>query len=114
MNLTIHPSTSTGEPPTLPTLEQADGTWRLNLTPYRTFIADVTGVELTETPSTRELRTIQSRLEGCVESYTRDGECKCHELTTYDQVDSFATVRELAQFFRVAVETERPVEDPAS
>jgi|GEM_PF-5733094 hypothetical protein len=114
MTLNIHPSTSTREPPTLATLEQTDDTWQLDLTPYRTFIADVTGVELTDSPSHRDLKTVQSRLEGCVESYARDGNCKCRDLGQYEQIESYTTVRELAQFFRVAVEAERPVEEPAT
>ena len=115
MPLSIHPSTSTREPPTklgarltssLPTsISQLISTWRLDLAPYRTFIADVTGVKLTETPAQSELKTVQSRLEGCVESYARDGDCKCHDLAQYEQIGSFTTVRELAQFFRIAVES---------
>jgi hypothetical protein len=108
MTLSIHISTNTREPPTLAGLKQSEAGWRLDLTLYRHFIADVTGVELTERPSPRELKTVQSRLEGCIESYTHDGECKCHDLTQYDQIASFATVRALAQVFRVAVESERP------
>lgn len=113
MPLSIHPSTSTRKPPTLGALEQTDDTWRLDLAPYRTFIADVTGVKLTETPAQSELKTVQSRLEGCVESYARDGDCKCHDLAQYEQIASFTTVRELAQFFRIAVEAERPGEELA-
>lgn len=98
------------EPPTLPSLQETDDMWELDLTQYEAFISDITGVSSTETLSLQELQTIQSRLEGCIESYTRDGECKCHDLTEYSCIDSFVTVRKLAQFFRVAVEnkTQRP------
>lgn len=93
--------TSHREPPELPGLDHREGTWQLRMDYYRTFIADVTGIEPPPGPSTSELKTIQSRLEGCIETYEREGQCSCDEFSRYEYVDSIATVHELARFFRV-------------
>lgn len=106
MKLTIYPSPSNRGPPSLPELHQTEEMWQLNLTPYAAFISDVTGVKLTETSSPDAIKTVQSRLEGCIESYTHNGECKCRDLGEYDRINSVGTVRKLAQFFRVAAESE--------
>lgn len=104
MKIFITPPTSTHPAPALTGLQQTDDRWQLNLKPYRHFISDVTGVTLADGLSPQELKIIQSRLEGCVESYTRSNDCKCNNLGQYDQIDSFESIRELAQVFRFAVE----------
>jgi hypothetical protein len=98
------------EPPSLPGFEQYEGTWQLRVDYYRKFILEVTGVELTDGVSDSELKTIQSRLEGCLETFEREGHCVCDEFSRYEYVDSITTVHELARFFRVLVTTR--VENP--
>lgn len=91
------------EPPVLPKFETSDGEWQLCLDCYRTFIEDVTGIEASDELSTRELKTIQSRLEGCVETYKRDGDCLCDGFENYEHLDSMEDVHELTRFFRTLV-----------
>ena len=97
-------------PPELPGLEQQDGEWRLRADYYQQFVEDVTGVDLADGLSASELKTVQTRLEGCIETYEREGHCICDEFSRYGYVDSISTVHELARFFRVLVTTR--VENP--
>ncbi|MEF8843732.1 MAG: hypothetical protein V5A62_19255 [Haloarculaceae archaeon] len=64
----------------------------------------MTGIEVVDGLSNRELKTIQVRLEGCIEGYERTGRCACDDFGRYERVDSIRTVRELAQFFQRLVE----------
>ncbi len=97
-------------PPELPGLEQQDGEWGLRADYYQQIIEDVTGVDLAGGLPASELKTVQTRLEGCIETYKREGECLCDEFSRYQYVDSMPTVHELARFFRVLVATR--VENP--
>ena len=97
-------------PPELPGLEQQDGVWRLRADYYQQFLKDVTGVDPADGLSASELKTVQTRLEGCIETYEREGHCICDEFSRYGYVDSSSTVHELARFFRVLVATR--VENP--
>ncbi len=92
-------------PPELPGLEQQDGEWQLRADYYQQIVEDVTGVDLADGLSASELKTVQTRLEGCIETYKREKECICDEFSRYEYVDSISTVRELARFFRVVVAT---------
>lgn len=93
------------DPPDLGGFEHKDGEWRLRLDGYERFIEDVTGVAVDDNISPRELKTIQSRIEGCVATYKRSGGCMCDEFESYEHVDSLETVQELSRFFRVLVAT---------
>lgn len=84
-------------------VERRDGEWRLRMDYYDRFIREVTGIEATGGVSSRDLKTIQCRLEGCVETYEREGSCTCDAFERYEHVESIAEVRELARFFRAAV-----------
>jgi hypothetical protein len=97
-------------PPELPGLEQQNGEWRLRADYYQQFVEDVTGVNPTDGLSASELKTVQTRLEGFIETYKREGNCICAEFSQYEYVDSISTVHELARFFRVLVTTR--VENP--
>ena len=98
------PSHSDGrEPPDLAGFEQENGEWRLRLDSYETFIHEVTGVEVTGDLSPQQLKTVQSRLEGCLEGYERSGSCLCDDLHRYGHIDSMDTVHELSRFFRMLV-----------
>ncbi|MFB6296157.1 MAG: hypothetical protein ABEH66_04855 [Halobacteriales archaeon] len=101
--LRTEPGSEGREPPDVEGVERRDGEWRLRLEFHDSFIRDVTGIETTGGVSTRELKTIQSRLEGCVETYKREGACACEEFWRYDHLDSIDAVRELARFFRAIV-----------
>ena len=105
MRLRVHTASSPDErePPTLTGFDELDDCWQLELSYYRDIIADVTGVELDEVPSDDEIKIIQSRIEGCLEAYERDGQCVCQKFGQYTHVDSFETVHDLARFFRAAV-----------
>lgn len=100
-------------PPVLDGFEQEAGEWRLELGEYQRFIEDVTGVAVASDISARELKTVQSRLEGCISTYQRSGECACDNLEEYGSVDSIGTVQELARFFRVLVATRVEDSPPA-
>lgn len=100
-------------PPDLDGFEREAGEWRLELGKYRQFIGDVTGVTVDTNISSREIKTIQSRLEGCISTYRRTGECVCDNLHDYEHIDSMETVEELARFFRVLVAT-RIEDSPAA
>ena len=91
------------QPPKLPGVTEIDGEWKLELDYYRKFIEEVTGVEVTDEVSPNQLKTIQSRLEGCVASYKQSGDCLCTDLSSYEHLDSMTTVHELSRFFRVLV-----------
>jgi hypothetical protein len=91
------------EAPELTGFEENEGKWKLNLDYYRDFIKHVTGVEPTGELSPRKVKTIQSRLEGCVESYERSGSCVCDGFERYEHVDSIERVHEMSRFFRVLV-----------
>lgn len=93
------------DPPALGGFKHEDGVWRLETDGYERFIEDVTGVAIDDNISERELKTIQSRIEGCVATHKRSGECKCDDLLGYEHVDSLETVQELSRFFRVLVAT---------
>lgn len=93
------------DPPDIDGFEHKDGEWRLKLDGYERFIEDVTGVAVDDNISVRELKTIQSRIEGCVATYKRSGECMCDDLQDYEYIDSMETVQELSRFFRVLVAT---------
>ena len=97
-------------PPELPGLEQQDGEWRLRADYYQQFLEDVTGIDPADGLSASELKTVQTRLEGCIETYEREGNCISDEFSRYGYVDSISTVHELARFFRVLVTTR--VENP--
>ena len=97
-------------PPDLPGLELQDGEWRLRADYYQPFVEDVTGVDIADGLSASELKTVQTRLEGCIEMYKREGECICDEFSRYEHVDSISAVHELARFFRVLVA--KRVENP--
>lgn len=101
--LQTEPPRSHRAPTALPGFDHHEGAWQLRVDYYQEFISDVTGIELTNGLSASELKTIQSRLEGCIETYGREGCCMCEEFSRYEHVDSIATVRELARFFRVLV-----------
>ena len=100
--------------PELTGFEENDGEWQLDLNHYRNFISDVTGVEPTCELSSREMKTIQSRLEGCVETYERTDNCACDQLERYECIDSMSDIHELSRFFRVFVsmQTEGKIEHP--
>lgn len=100
-------------PPDLDGFEHEAGEWRLELGKYRRFIEDITGVTVDTNISSREIKTIQSRLEGCISAYRRSGECVCDNLQDYEYVDSIGTVEELARFFRVLVATRIEDSPPA-
>lgn len=104
------PATGGREPRALPGFEQHEGVWELRVDYYRDFIADVAGIDIANGLSASDLKTIQSRLEGCIETYERERQCMCDEFSRYEHVDSIGTVRELARFFRVLVMTRS--EDP--
>lgn len=87
-------------PPELTGFEENNGEWQLELNYYRSFISDVTGIEPTRELSPREMKTIQSRLEGCIESYERTDSCVCDQFECYEYIDSMSTVHELSRFFR--------------
>lgn len=93
------------DPPDLPGLEQYGSEWRLRTDYYQGIIEDVTGVDPADGPSTSELKTVQTRLEGCIETYEREGDCLCDEFSRYEYADSISTVHELARFFGVLVVT---------
>lgn len=97
-------------PPELPGLEQQDGEWRLRADHYQQIVEDVTGVDLADGLSAAEMKTVQTRLEGCIETYKREGDCICDEFSRYEYVESISAVHELARFFRVLVATR--VENP--
>jgi len=92
-------------PPDLPGLELRDGEWRLRADYYQPFVKDVTGVDIADGLSASEAKTVQTRLEGCIETYNREGDCICNEFSRYEYVDSMPTVHELARFFRLLVAT---------
>lgn len=92
-------------PPDLPGFETAEGNWQLRLHYYGSFIEDVTGVEVDGGLSRDETKVVQNRLEGCVEAYEREGNCRCDGFASYERVDSIETVHELARFFRALVAT---------
>lgn len=92
-------------PPVLDGFEQDAGEWYLELDEYQQFIEDVTGVTVDADISPRGMKTIQSRLEGCISAYKRSGECVCDNLQGYPHIDSMGTVEELARFFRLLVAT---------
>lgn len=92
--------------PELTGFEESDGEWQLELDHYRSFISDVTGIELSRELTPREMKIIQSRLEGCVERYERTNSCVCDQLERYENIDSMNTVHELSRFFRVLVSTQ--------
>jgi len=100
--------------PELTGFEENDGKWQLDLNYYDNFISEVTGVEPTCELSSREMKTIQSRLEGCLETYERTNNCVCDQLDRYECVDSMSAVHELSRFFRVFVsmQTEGKIEHP--
>lgn len=98
------------DPPDLPGLEHHCSEWGLRADYYQGFIEDVTGVDPADGLSTSELKTVQTRMEGCIETYKREGDCICDEFSRYGYVDSISTVHELARFFRVLVVTR--VENP--
>ena len=106
MKLSINPPPSSADPPDVAGLQNTDDEWTLDLAPYMSFITNVTGITLTDSPTPRDLQIVRSRLEGCIESHSRDGVCKCSDFTQYSKVDSMVTVRGLAQFFRSAVDAE--------
>ena len=91
------------EPPDIPGVTQSDGEWQLDLDYYRSFITDVTGIDAEDDLSTDQVKTIQTRLEGCIERYRRDGICLCDDLDRYEYVDSMEVVHELSRFFRALV-----------
>lgn len=97
-------------PPELPGLEQQDGEWRLRADHYQQIVEDVTGVDLADGLSAAEMKTVQTRFEGCIETYKREGDCICDEFSRYEYVESISAVHELARFFRVLVATR--VENP--
>jgi len=92
-------------PPQLDGFEHDAGEWRLELSEYQRFVENITGVTLDTDISAREMKTIQSRLEGCISAYKHSGECICDNLQGYEHIDSMETVQELARFFRVLVAT---------
>lgn len=108
MSLQLHttPCSDGREEPSLTGFRSVDGDWQLDVSYYKPFIKDVTGVELVGTPSQRELKLIQSRLEGCLEAYGRRGNCACRDFEQYPHIDSRETVHELARFFRILVAVE--------
>ena len=97
-------------PPDLPGLKLQDGEWRLRADYYQQFVEDVTGVDIADGLSASELKTVQTRLEGCIETYKREGNCICAEFSRYEYVDSISTVHEFTRFLRVPVDTR--VENP--
>lgn len=97
-------------PPELAGLEQQDGEWRLRAAHYQQIVEDVTGVDLADGLSAAEMKTVQTRLEGCIETYKREGDRICDEFSRYEYVESISAVHELARFFRVLVATR--VENP--
>jgi len=102
-HIQTEPSSDRREPPSLIGFENHDGIWQLDTEYYRSFIEDVTGINLHGTPSIHEIKLVQGRLEGCLEAYERDGDCTCQNFGEYEHVDSVETVHELARFFRVVV-----------
>ncbi|MFB6218543.1 MAG: hypothetical protein ABEH77_05100 [Halobacteriaceae archaeon] len=100
------------EPPAIEGLRSRDGEWRLRVERYDAFVRDVTGIELAGGLAPRELKTVQCRLEGCLETYERTGHCDCVDLDRYEHVDSMDTVHGLARFFRALV-ADRIEADPA-
>lgn len=99
------PDLADRKPPALYGFTHQSGEWRLNLSYYERFIEEVTGVEIEDNLSPQKIKTIQSRIEGCVASYQRSGRCICDNLSKYEYVDSMGTVRELSRFFRIWVST---------
>jgi hypothetical protein len=99
------------EPPQLPGFEQEGENWTLRLDYYESFIEEVTGVDIDGDLSRRQLKTIQSRLEGCLEGYNRNGSCLCEDIDRYEHVESMETIHELSRFFRILVA--RRIEDAA-
>jgi hypothetical protein len=106
-------STGRYSPPVLDGFEQEAGEWRLELGEYQRLIEDVTGVAVASDSSPRAIKTVQSRLEGCISTYQRSGECACDNLEEYESVDSIETVQELARFFRVLAATRIEDSPPA-
>jgi len=104
--------TSGREPPTLPGLEQIDTEWVLRVDNYEQFIEEVTGVEVTAELTPQQMKTIQSRIEGCVEGYRRSGDCVCDEFARYEHINSIEAVHELSRFFRVLVASHVEGETP--
>lgn len=102
-HIQTEPCSGGREPPSLTGFENQDGMWQLDTDYYRTFIEDVTGIDLHGTPSTQDIKLVQGRLEGCLEAYERDGDCTCQDFEQYEHVDSLETAHELARFFRVVV-----------
>jgi hypothetical protein len=100
------------EPPELAGFEALENLWRLRIDYYQKFLAEVTGITPSHELSPSELKTIQSRLEGCIETYEHEGHCMCDEFSRYEYIDSIADVHELSRFFRVLV-TNR-IEDPGT
>ena len=107
--LRSEPDTGSREPPALSGFEYREGMLQLRADYYRQFVTEVTGIELTSELSATEPMMVRSRLEGCIETYERDGECACDEFSRYEHVDSIETVHELARFFRALAGT--PVEN---
>lgn len=103
MVLRTDPPVDGRTPPALAGFEEDDGEWQIDLEYYRSFLQDVTGVAIDTAVSPAQLKTIQSRLEGCIENYERTGSCVCEAFDRYEHVDSMATVHELARLFRVLV-----------
>jgi len=97
------PRSNGRDPPDTEGIEGRDGEWHLRVDYYDRFIRDVTGIETTGGVSPRDLKTIQCRLEGCVETYEREGSCACDAFGRYEHVESIGEVRELARFFRAAI-----------
>lgn len=100
--------------PELTGFEENGGEWQLDLNHYRNFIYNVTGVEPTCELSSREIKIIQSRLEGCLETYERTDNCVCDQLERYECIDSMSDIHELSRFFRVfvSIQTEGKIEHP--
>ena len=48
----------------------------------------MTGVNPADGLSRSELKTVQTRLEGCIEAYKREGDCICDEFSRYEYLDS--------------------------
>lgn len=103
VSLRTEPPSDGREPPDIDGFEHAHGEWRLQVEHYRDFLADVTGVDVSESLTPRELKTIQGRLEGCIERYEREGRCRCDDLAGYEAIEDVEDVHDLARFFRVLV-----------
>jgi len=105
MTQIIHTAADSGgrEPPEIPGFEQTEEEWKLRVDYYEQFVEEVTGVEATSDLTPQQMKTIQSRIEGCIEGYKRSGSCACSEFAKYEHVDSIDVVQDLSRFFRVLV-----------